>query len=77
MHLPAGAAVDPLLDVGAEGFQLGGAGRLAILQGPAAHRGSPRRRGVATPLQLALDELLEVLYDDAARLHGDLPAAWA
>ena len=64
MSWPAGAAVGPLLDVGAEGFQFQGPELLAILQGAEPVADHLAGAGVTALLQLPLDELLEMLpYD--------------
>ena len=76
LHRPAGAAVEALLNVGAEGFQLGGAEFALILKDAEAVADHLAGAGVAALLDLALDELLEMLPDDIARRHGDLPVAW-
>ncbi len=71
----AGTAVDALLDVRAERFQLGGPELLAILQGPAPATDYLAGAGVAALLDLVLVELLGMFPDDVARRHGYLPVA--
>jgi len=71
----AGTAVDALLDVRAERFQLGGPELLAILQGPDSVTDHLAGAGVTALLDLALDKLLEVFPVEVARRHGWLPVA--
>ena len=75
LQRPAGAAVDPLLNVGAPGLLLQGPELLALLQGPEPVADHLAGAGLSALLQLILDELLEMLPDDVARRNGDLPAA--
>ena len=72
----AGTAVDALLDVRAESLQLGGPELLAILRGPEPVVDQLAGAEVTVLLDLALDELLEMFPDEAARRHGWLPVAW-
>ena len=71
----AGFAVDALLDIRAESFQLGGPELLAILQGPEPVTDHLAGAGVTALLDLALDELLEMFPDQVARRHGWLQVA--
>ena len=73
LHRPAGTAVDALLDVRAESFQLGDTEFLAIFQGPEPVTDQLAGAGITALLDLALDELLEMYPDDVALRHGCLP----
>ncbi len=77
MHRPAGTAVDALLDIRAESLQLGGPVLFAIFQGSELVTEYHPGAGVTALLDLALDELLEVLPDEVARRHGWVPVALA
>lgn len=75
LHGPARAALDPLLNLSAKALQLGGAEFFAILQNPESVADDLTGADVTALLNLSLDELLEMLADDIARRHGDLPMA--
>jgi len=55
LYRPAGTAVDALMDVRAESFQLGGPELLATLRGPEPVMDHLAGAGVAALLDLALD----------------------
>jgi hypothetical protein len=75
LYRPAGTAVDALMDVRAESFQLGGPELLEILKGPEPVTDHLAGVGVTALLDLALDELLEVFPEGVARRHGWLTVA--
>jgi hypothetical protein len=77
LHRPAGTAVDALLDIRAESFQLGGPELLAILKGPEPVTDHLAGAGITALLDLAIVELLGVFTDEVARRHGRLPVALA
>ena len=76
LYRPAGTAVDALMDVRAESFQLGGPELLEILKGPEPVTDHLAGVGVTALLDLAIDDLLEMFRDDVVRRLGWLLVAW-